>query len=104
MFGFAGAERNCNPWHVRGVGWGCMDLALPPCQAGLPACPQLVWETLDENKSRLGCLYHWLKCRGLWEIWEAMRDCFGPTSLDEVAEERKLTVRAACNGCWVCSD
>ncbi len=44
-------------------------------------------------------MYHWLNVRGLWKIYQAMRDCFGPTSLDEVAEEHKLTVRAAACRC-----
>jgi hypothetical protein len=30
MFGFAGAERNCNPWHVRGVGWAARQGAQAP--------------------------------------------------------------------------
>ncbi len=43
MFGFAGAERNCNPWHVRGgMGRGlacCLKLGVPRLFASAPSCP-----------------------------------------------------------------
>jgi hypothetical protein len=34
MFGFAGAERNCNPWHVREGGWGAWILPCLPIRLG----------------------------------------------------------------------
>jgi hypothetical protein len=63
MFGFAGAERNCNPRHVRGVQGGGRPAAPSwPCQDKLLAWLQVVFEDLRRTRAgwaacTTGCVY-----------------------------------------------